>query len=261
MSKLKETINVVKVSGKVLDEQALLERFVYEFSGKDGMNILVHGGGVGADKIMKSLDMPVTKVEGKRVTDQSAIGAIIMAFTLLNKQIVDMLNDVNVETNVEYVGLPDVRTIAESNKMAPKEVKGSTVDYGFVGIPSRQAAFGDVFPAGGVIPVFSPITFDKTTGLLLNTNADDIASALAISFADEYDVNLIFVSDVAGVWDQNKIIIPSVNGSNYQALKDSGAITDGMIPKLEGAFAAIDNGVSCVQITNALRNVGTLITR
>ena len=98
--------------------------------------------------------------------------------------------------------------------------------------------------------VFAPITHDKK-GQLLNTNADTIASTLAVAMSTEFDVTLKFVFEKKGVLsnptDDNSVI-SLISYADFQAGKADGSISDGMIPKLDNAFNAMKSGVQSVVI-------------
>ena len=101
------------------------------------------------------------------------------------------------------------------------------------------------------MPVIAPITF-SAEGLLLNTNADTVASQTAISLAP--DVQLTFCFEKAGVLsdpDDESSLIPRITPESYTQLKADGIVSGGMIPKIDNAFAAIEHGVQSVRITHA----------
>ena len=102
------------------------------------------------------------------------------------------------------------------------------------------------------MPVVSPITFDLS-GQLLNTNADSVASAVAIALSRLYEVELVFCFDKPGVLtdvDDESSVIPSIDRIRYQEYATQGVIHSGMMPKLENAFKTIDAGVKSVRLTN-----------
>jgi acetylglutamate kinase len=131
-----------------------------------------------------------------------------------------------------------------------------TIDYGFVGdITEDSVAAENIIKLieSGFIPVFSPITHDGHTQLL-NTNADTIASALAVALSAFYKTSLIYCFEKKGVLrdvvDESSVI-PLIDPGSYLALKADGTITEGMIPKLDNAFDAINSGVESVIIGDA----------
>jgi len=147
------------------------------------------------------------------------------------------------------------------------------LDYGFVGDLDDSSVDSEslyILLESGFTPVFSAITHDGN-GQLLNTNADTIASVLAVSMVKHYDTSLIYCFEKAGVLmdvDDENSLIKSINPNNYSDLKKDGIINEGMIPKLDNAFEAIKNGVKevCIGKSDALsdlnqNNFGTRITK
>jgi acetylglutamate kinase len=120
------------------------------------------------------------------------------------------------------------------------------------------------------LPVVAPITHDGK-GQLLNTNADSIASSIAIALSNQYDVRLIYCFEKKGVLQNvhdEDSVIKQINKEKYTQLLTQHIFADGILPKLENAFAAIDNGVQEIVIAHAkeiIQNTtsdttGTLIT-
>ncbi|MBN1926665.1 MAG: acetylglutamate kinase, partial [Prolixibacteraceae bacterium] len=105
----------------------------------------------------------------------------------------------------------------------------------------------------GVCPVIAPLTHDGK-GQLLNTNADTIASEVAIALGEHYNVRLIYCFEKDGVLsnpDDDDSVIPELSRELYREYKTSGAIATGMVPKIDNAYNALHNGVAEVLITNA----------
>jgi acetylglutamate kinase len=164
---------------------------------------------------------------------------------LVNKQLVASLQAMGINA----IGL----TGADGGWMkAVKRTVKNGIDYGFVGDITEVR--GDVLRMlldEGMTPVIAPITFCQE-GVLLNTNADTIASETAISLAP--DVQLTFCFEKAGVLrdaDDESSLIPSITPESYTQLKADGIVSGGMIPKIDNAFAAIEHGVQSVRITHA----------
>ena len=114
----------------------------------------------------------------------------------------------------------------------------------------------------GAVPVLAPLTHDKE-GSMLNTNADTIASSVAQTLASVYDVTLTYCSSTPGVLkdlSDPSSVIPTITSSDFAPMVADGTISEGMIPKLQNAFEAINSGVSRVVITSASAlNAGTTI--
>lgn len=128
------------------------------------------------------------------------------------------------------------------------------VDYGFVGDVDKVNAdlLADLI-AKGVVPVVSPIGHDGK-GTLLNTNADTIASQVAIALAQHFEVTLMFCFEKRGVLcdpENDNSVIPQITASDFPRLVEEGIVSGGMLPKLENSFAAISAGVKEVVITQA----------
>jgi len=131
------------------------------------------------------------------------------------------------------------------------------VDYGFVGDVAGSGSINvsalETLLQAGLTPVFAPLTHD-TKGSMLNTNADTIAAVLAMALASRHNVQLVYCFEKKGVLldvENEDSVIAHINSQSYLALKSDGVITAGMVPKLDNAFAALEQGVSQVLICEA----------
>jgi acetylglutamate kinase len=129
------------------------------------------------------------------------------------------------------------------------------IDFGFVGDIDEDSINANIlrhlleFP---LIPVIAPITYDRF-GNLLNTNADTIATMIAITLQKTYDVTLIYCFDKSGVLSDpsdHDSVIESLQRSEYEILQSQGMIQHGMIPKLDNAFLALNSGVNTIYLTS-----------
>ena len=105
----------------------------------------------------------------------------------------------------------------------------------------------------GFIPVFCALTHDGK-GQILNTNADTIASEIAIAMSAEFDVELMYCFELKGVLtDIKKLdsVITELTTNTYANFVKQGVISDGMLPKLENCFYALQKGVSLIKIGNS----------
>ena len=147
----------------------------------------------------------------------------------------------------------------------------SGIDYGFVGdVKAINTPIICQLITSGLVPVFAAMTHDGK-GQLFNTNADTIASSLAVGMADDFDVELNYCFELNGVLkdiNDPESVILEINHSNYLEFKELGIINLGMIPKIDNAFDALSKGVQAVRIMNSQhivyftegqKNVGTLI--
>ena len=248
-------LTVLKIGGNVIDNPALLQTVLQDFAQIEGGKILVHGGGKIASELSKKMGIVPQMVEGRRITDEATIDVVTMVYAgLLNKKMVAQLQ----KNNCNALGLSG----ADANVIQARKRPVKTIDYGFVGdldASSIQVDFLKNLLENGITPVFSAITHDKN-GLLLNTNADTIASSIARAMAQSTETRLIFCFEKKGVLlnieDENSFI-PEINFALYQELKSKGIIFEGMIPKLDNAFESIAQGVKQVILCNP-ENILTL---
>lgn len=255
-----KSLKVIKIGGNVIDNPQSLQQFVADFAKLQGPKILVHGGGKIATKLAEDLGIKSQMVEGRRITDGESLKVVTMVYAgLINKNIVAGLQS----ENCNAIGLSGADgNLIHAKRRPVKELfskeKNETihVDYGFVGdLDESSVDYLGLYKLleAGFIPVFSAITHDGE-GQLLNTNADTIASAIAIALSKEYETSLIFCFEKAGVLmdvEDEDSIIRTIDPHYYNELKRQGIINDGMIPKLDNAFEAINNGLKEVCIGKA----------
>lgn len=243
------TLNIIKIGGNVIDDDIQLEAFLEKFAAIPGKKILVHGGGRIATRIAAKLGVEVKMVDGRRITDESTLDVVTMVYAgLTNKKIVASLQ----KYDCDAIGLSG----ADGNVIKAVKRPVREIDYGFAGdilADSVNSLSIKKFLDAGFTPVFSAITHNGN-GQLLNTNADTIASALAVAMADHYETSLIYCFEKNGVLldvNDDNSVIEDITALDYIRYKDAGVIRDGMIPKLENAFDAINKGVQSVYVGNA----------
>lgn len=257
---------IIKIGGNVLDNEKSLSKFLRDFSSIKEPKILIHGGGKIATKIGDQLGIQSHYVHGRRITDKKTLDLVTMVYGgLVNKQIVSQLQ----QLGCNAFGL----TGADGNMLRAIKRPVGEIDYGFVGDIKPESINSTLLYfllKQNVVPVFAPLTYAE--GSMLNTNADTIASMLAIAMSKHFAIRLMFCFEKQGVLaDVNKdeSVIRNLPEQLYQQLLSEKSIIDGMLPKLENAFSAIHSGVKEVLIGHAddvLNNigqetVGTLITR
>lgn len=240
---------IVKIGGNVIDSDSALQSFLKDFAAIPGKKILVHGGGKVATSIGKQLGIEPDYINGRRITDKATIDLVTMVYGgLLNKKIVAGLQSLGCNA----IGL----TGADANIIPATKRPVKEVDYGFVGdISNEQLAISNwqFFLGNDMIPVVAPLTHDGN-GQMLNTNADTIASALAVALSGAYDVRLIYCFEKKGVlenMEDESSVINLINRKKYQQLMEDKKLADGILPKIDNAFAAIDSGVNEVLIGDA----------
>lgn len=256
---------IIKIGGNVLDNPDALQSFLKDFAAIKEPKILIHGGGKIATKIGDKLGIESKYVNGRRITDAETLDVVTMVYGgLVNKQIVSTLQ----QLDCNAIGL----TGADGNVIKAVKRPVKDIDYGFVGDIKAEGVNTSLLYfllKQNTVPVFAPLT--HANGVMLNTNADTIASVLAVALAKHFDVRLIFCFEKRGVLldvnDQDSVI-RHLPRKKYDELLPKGVFADGILPKLENAFSAIQTGVKEVLIGEAkdlIRNTGqetegTLIT-
>ncbi|HEV2650109.1 MAG TPA: acetylglutamate kinase [Rhizomicrobium sp.] len=200
--------------------------------------VVVHGGGPQIGAMLSRLEIPSTFVDGLRVTDQAAIDVVEMVLTgSINKQIVSSIN----AAGGRAVGLSG----KDSTMLLARKLMKNGVDLGFVGEPEKVNP--DVLHTlmkQEIIPVIAPIGVGSA-GETYNVNADTVAGAVAGAMKAE---RLVLLTDVEGVLDAEKKLIPRLTVEEARALIKNGTIKGGMIPKIETAIDAVDGGVRAAVI-------------
>ncbi len=254
-------VTLYKIGGGIIDDAAELAKFLALLAQAPGPNILVHGGGKGASALMRELGLTPTMVNGRRVTDAATLDIVVMFYAgKTNKEVVANLQ----RLGVNALGLSG----ADGNVIRGAKRPVKDVDFGFVGDLTAASVNKELILGllqTGITPVLCPIIHDGQ-GQLLNTNADTIASAVAVALAPVADVTLHYCFEKNGVLrdvNDDNSVIPEIDAAYYETLKTQGIIADGMLPKLENAFAALHAGVRQVVIGHALNinsELRTLLT-
>ena len=229
-----ENITIVKVGGKIVEEEATLKQLLSDFSAINGKKLLVHGGGRSATRMAERLGIVTKMVDGRRITDSDMLEVVTMVYGgLVNKRIVAGLQ----ATGINALGM----TGADMNIMLSDKREVKTIDYGWV---------GDVKRADGN----ALARLHDGMGNMLNTNADTMAGETAKALAPFFNVTLVFCFEKNGVLlneNDDNSVIPVINAEDYARLRTDGVVQGGMIPKLDNAFATLNAGVKEVVITNA----------
>jgi acetylglutamate kinase len=246
----KEALFVIKIGGNIIDDDVKLKSFLQHFTEIQGKKILVHGGGKLATQLAKDLGIEQAMVEGRRITDAPTLKIVTMVYAgFINKNIVAQLQSFG-SNAIGFTGAD--ANLIKAHKRLPSASKG--IDYGFVGdVDEVTTSAIEPLLAQEITIVIAPITHDGK-GQLLNTNADTIAQSIATAMVGKYEVSLLYCFEKNGVLlnaNDDDSVIPNINPMYFQKLKEEQLIFDGMIPKLENAFAALDKGVEKVIIGKA----------
>jgi acetylglutamate kinase len=266
---------VVKFGGHAMGDADLASAFAQDvvLLKQSGVNpMVVHGGGPQIAGMLKRLQLKSEFVHGLRVTDKPTVEVVEMVLAgLINKDIVTAINrvggkavgisgkDANLMVARKITEMPD----PESNLM-------KAVDIGYVGDPIEvNPHIVNVIAESDLIPVIAPVAISRD-GETLNVNADTFASALAARVKAK---RLLLLTDVAGVLDKDKRLIPQLSIDEARTLIRKGTIRDGMIPKVEGCIEVVEAGVEGVVILDGRvphcvllelftkHGVGTLVER
>ncbi len=250
-------IHIVKIGGHLINDRKSLHDSLEAFCELQGYKVLIHGGGRKADFISNRMGLSPKMIQGRRITDKETLDIVVMTYAgIINKNIVARLQSYHCNA----LGLCG----ADGNCIQSYLRKMTNIDYGYVGdinVKSVNTHLIKFLLKNNITPVLCSITHNGI-GNLLNTNADTIASYIAMSLAKEKDceVELHFCFERKGVLrnvQDSESYLKKINFHLFQKMKQSHTITNGMIPKLENAFFAFQNGVTKVSIglpTHLLKN-------
>ena len=236
---------VIKYGGHAMVDAELSKVFAQDIVllQQVGINpIIVHGGGPQIGKMLDRLQLKSEFIDGLRVTDEATMEVVEMVLAgSTNKHI---LSAINAERG-RAVGLSgkDAGLMLACKELMVKD--GKEIDLGLVGEPAKVTPdVLDAFEQKNMIPVVAPIGFGAN-GETFNVNADTAAGAIA---AASGAVRLLLLTDVPGVLDKEKQLIPELTTDQVRTLTKDGTISGGMIPKLETCVDAVNGGVDAAVI-------------
>ena len=240
----KKPVTLIKIGGNIIDNPTELKQFLSDFSKIEGYKVLVHGGGKSATKMAESIGLIPQMIDGRRITDDAMLEVVVMIYAgQINKNIVAQLQ-ANSTNAMGFSG-------ADGNLIQSDKRNHPTINYGFVGdVKKVNTNLLETLLSNGIVPVFCAITHDGK-GQLLNTNADTIASELAIALSKVFDITLNYCFEKPGVLydaEDDSSVIENINQELYSKLKAEKAIHSGMIPKLDNCFNSLSKGVQKIKI-------------
>lgn len=247
-------LTILKIGGKLIEDDRVLNEVLSLFSKMAGPKILVHGGGKEAGILSEQLGIPVQMTQGRRITDADTLKVVTMVYAgLINKKLVSQLQALGAYNAIGLSG-------ADGNSILAHKRLVKDIDYGFAGdIDAVNTGLLSKLLELGLIPVFCALTHDGK-GQLLNTNADTIATELAIALVNSFSVKVFYCFDKPGVLDNpedDKSVRSRLDRVTFEHLKSQGAIHTGMLPKLDNAFRALEDGVREVVIGGVQALAGT----
>ncbi len=239
IKKYSNEIIVIKCGGSVLLDENLFNQFIEDISViyKLGLSVIViHGGGKNIKKKLDQLNIETKFIDGLRVTDEKTIKVVEEALLELNSEIISNL--INLHTNVQSVTPKNQNII----KIIPEKK-----ELGFVGVPkeiNKRILLNIV--GEKKIPVLVPMGIGEDEKIY-NINADVAAGVIAKELNSR---RLLLMTDVEGVLDKDKKLIPEINSSITKKMLKDGDISGGMIPKINTCLDAVNNGVTGVVIVD-----------
>jgi len=239
-------ITVIKFGGSLTKNKEAQKNFIKELAeiSKTQNIVLVHGGGPEINNLLSRLNIESKFVNGLRYTDEQTLEAVEMA---LSGKVNKMLTAELIKCGVKAVGIS-----ARDGSIAVCNVKE---ELGFVGEPTQiDISLIQTLINGGFFPVISSVGMSKDTHAV-NVNADVLATNIAVAFKAD---KLIFLTDVAGVLDENKKTIKEIKITDIDNLIKSEVITGGMIPKINSCKQAIEKGVKEVLIIDGVSGIKKL---
>jgi acetylglutamate kinase len=246
----KGKVFVIKAGGEVFADPELTTALVEQVGILHQVGIrtvLIHGGGPQSTQLAADLGLNTQFVDGRRVTDSQSLNVATM---ILNGQINTRILAACRDLQIPAVGISGVDAgLIRAHKRPPVESSaGESVDYGYVGdIDAVEADILQKQLDNGLMPVVSPLSCDES-GTLLNINADTVAAAIAAELDAE---KLILVTGATGILEDVNdpgSLISYIDRKHLKALREKGALADGMLPKAAAIDAAIKNGVSRVHV-------------
>jgi len=243
LEKYNDEFIVIKCGGSVLVDPALFKIFIEDVAvlKKLGFNpIIVHGGGKRINNRLNELNIESSFINGLRVTDKNTINIVEEVLIEFNKEIVDSLKKQSCETKKI--------TSRESNIIT---VKPENDKLGFVGTPTNiDTNILKKITKANEVPIIAPLGLDQNNQTF-NINADTVAGSIAKELKAR---RLMIISDVEGVLDNEKKLIPEIDSIKANKLIDQEVISGGMIPKINNCLDVASNGVKGVVIIDGRKN-------
>ena len=237
---------VVKYGGHAMGDEHLAQQFGRDIAllKQVGVNpVVVHGGGPQINAMLKRLAIQSSFVDGLRVTDAAMVEVVEMVLAgTVNKHVAGLINGAGalaVGICGKDGGLIRARKLRRTVKDPDSNIERA-LDLGFVGeVESVDVRVIHALTGAGLIPVIAPVGLGED-GQTYNINADTVAGAVAGALGAR---RLLMLTDVAGVLNAEKVLIPEMTVADVQAGIGSGMISGGMIPKVENCVEAVRAGV------------------
>ena len=247
LEKYNDEYIVIKCGGSVLIDQNLFDIFIKDISTLNKLGftpIIVHGGGKRISNKLNEIGLESKFIKGLRVTDKETIKVVEEVLIDFNKEIINALDQQNCKSESINSKENNILTVVQEKE-----------ELGFVGSPINvDQSIIDKIIANKKVPIIAPLGLDKNDQTY-NVNADTAAGYIAKKINAR---RLIILSDVEGVLDNNKNLIPEINSESIKNLIDNETITGGMIPKINNCLDVASNGVKGVVIIDGRKNHSVL---
>ena len=247
LEKYNDEYIVIKCGGSVLIDQNLFDIFIQDISTLNKLGftpIIIHGGGKRISNKLNEIGLESKFIKGLRVTDDETIKVVEEVLIDFNKEIINALDQKNCKSQSINTKEHNLLTGVQENE-----------ELGFVGSPINvDQSIIDKIIADKKVPIIAPLGLDKNDQTY-NINADTAAGYIAKKINAR---RLIILSDVEGVLDNNKNLIPEINSESIKNLIDNETITGGMIPKINNCLDVASNGVKGVVIIDGRKNHSVL---
>jgi acetylglutamate kinase len=239
---------VIKYGGNAMTDHALQEDFAEDvvLLKLIGMNpVVVHGGGPQINALLEKIGKKGEFVQGMRVTDDETLDVVEMVLGgLVNQEIVTLINKAGGKA-VGLTGKDGNFIHARKLKVTSKDNKRKKIDVGLVGeVVKIDPEIIQMLDQRDFIPVIAPLGVDEN-GTAYNINADVVAGKLAVTLQAE---KLVLLTNIAGVLDKKGNVLTNLTPAKIKELVKDGTISGGMIPKIDFALEAVQNGVKTAHI-------------
>ncbi len=243
LEKYNDEFIIIKCGGSVLVDPKLFKIFIEDVVvlNKLGFNpIIVHGGGKRINSKLSEVNIKSNFINGLRVTDKDTINIVENVLIEFNKEIVDALSKLSCKTKNITSRENNIFSVIQENK-----------NLGFVGTPTKiNKNYLNETIKFNEVPVVAHLGLDKNNQVF-KINADTAAGFIAIELKAR---RLMIISDVEGVLDSEKKLIPEINSKKANELIDKEVISGGMIPKIKNCLDVASNGVKAVVIIDGRKN-------
>ena len=243
LEKYNDEYIVIKCGGSVLVDNKLFDIFIKDISVLNKLGfipIIVHGGGKRISNKLNELGIKSNFIKGLRVTEKETIEVVEQVLIEFNSEIIEALKEQQCTSQTINSRENNIMTVVQEN-----------TELGFVGTPTEiNKSIIDKIVDEKKVPVIAPLGLDENNQAY-NINADTAAGSIAKKIEAR---RLIIMSDVEGVLDSNKKLIPEINSQSIKDLINDEVVTGGMIPKINNCLDVACNGVKGVVIIDGRKN-------